>query len=424
MFKFTGSVPKDGLQFMYYSLTVLAAMHRVLIIDDDRFTQNVLTKCLFKHYETRTADDGPMGIKLAGTWAPDVILLDVEMPGQNGYEVCDQLKRDKNTQNIPVVFLSGKSSVRERMLGFEVGADDYLTKPCEPEFLNKKLAKITDFYKQKEKLAHTAKNAEATALEAMSTSFELGKAVRFVEQSYNVGSYAGLANAFLDITHDLGLKASLMFKCSDGYHFFCRRQNGVSPIEEDLMRTLHNNQRFTDFGCRTQINYPRVALLVKNMPLDDRARYGRIKDTLPFILGACDAKVRVLDAEYSLSNQNDHLSRSAEGIQQLLVEISKTVSKNQASVNQIMLDLTTELSMQMHKMGLEGDQEDYILKQLDVATQRLHEGARSVDSVEHALSTMVKLLQLLSAEQSRIISENLSSSREETVDYAADVELF
>ena len=195
-------------------------MHRVLIIDDDRFTQNVLTKCLFKHYETRTADDGPMGIKLAGTWAPDVILLDVEMPGQNGYEVCDQLKRDKNTQNIPVVFLSGKSSVRERMLGFEVGADDYLTKPCEAEFLNKKLAKITDFYKQKEKLAHTAKNAEATALEAMSTSFELGKAVRFVEQSYNVGSYAGLANAFLDITHDLGLKASLMFKCSDGYHFF------------------------------------------------------------------------------------------------------------------------------------------------------------------------------------------------------------
>ena len=146
MFKFTGSVPKDGLQFMYYSLTVLAAMHRVLIIDDDRFTQNVLTKCLFKHYETRTADDGPMGIKLAGTWAPDVILLDVEMPGQNGYEVCDQLKRDKNTQNIPVVFLSGKSSVRERMLGFEVGADDYLTKPCEPEFLKKKLAKITDFY--------------------------------------------------------------------------------------------------------------------------------------------------------------------------------------------------------------------------------------------------------------------------------------
>jgi len=112
---------------------------KVLIIDDDRFIQNTLKKSLFQSCEVRTADDGKAGQFLATTWNPDVILLDVEMPGQNGYEVCDELKRGEKTGEIPVVFLSSHSSTREKMLGFEVGGDDYLVKPCSKELL---IAKI------------------------------------------------------------------------------------------------------------------------------------------------------------------------------------------------------------------------------------------------------------------------------------------
>ena len=400
-------------------------MNRVLIIDDDRFIQNILHRCLSKNYDTRTADNGPMGIKVANSWSPDIILLDVEMPGQNGYEVCDQLKRQEATCNIPVVFLSGKSSVRERMLGFEVGADDYLIKPCEPEFLQKKLAKITDAYQKRATLVHSAQQAEETAMEAMSTSFELGKAVRFVEQSYSVCSYDELAQTLTTVVNDLGLSCALMFTCSDGNRFYGDQQHLISPIEEDLLLMMHNNeQRFIDFGCRTLINYPLVALLIKNMPLEDRARYGRIKDTLPFLLGAGDAKVRVLDAESALKTQSKNLARSAESIESVLSQIAATVTKNQTNVSSIMLTLTTELSTQLHKMGLEGDQEDYVLTQIDIAANRLFEEANSVSSVEHTLSTTVKMLQLFSAEQTRIIEENLSSASKVAAEVIQDVELF
>ncbi|BCD96446.1 response regulator [Marinagarivorans cellulosilyticus] len=399
-------------------------MNRVLIIDDDRFTQNVLRKYLCKTYDTRTADNGAMGIKVANSWPPDIILLDVEMPGQNGYEVCDELKRQETTSNIPVVFLSGKSSVRERMLGFEVGADDYLTKPCEPEFLQQKLTKITDAYLKRATLVRSAEQAEKTAMEAMSTSFELGKAVRFVEQSYNVRNYDELAQALTSVVTDLGLNCAAMFTCCDGQRFYGDQQRPISPIEEDLLHMMHSEQRFVDFGCRTLINYPQVALLIKNMPLEDRTRYGRIKDTLPFVLGACDAKVRILDAENALKTQSEHLSRSASGLEKLLKQVSATVTTNQNNVRAIMLNLTTELSTQLHKMGLEGDQEDYVLKQIDIAANRLHEEANSVDSVEHALNTMVKLLQILSAEQTRIIEENLASANAAPAEATQDIELF
>ena len=399
-------------------------MNRVLIIDDDRFTQNVLRKYLCKTYDTRTADNGAMGIKVANSWSPDIILLDVEMPGQNGYEICDELKRQETTSNIPVVFLSGKSSVRERMLGFEVGADDYLTKPCEPEFLQQKLTKITDAYLKRATLVRSAEQAEKTAMEAMSTSFELGKAVRFVEQSYNVRNYDELAQALTSVVTDLGLNCAAMFTCCDGQRFYGDQQRPISPIEEDLLHMMHSEQRFVDFGCRTLINYPQVALLIKNMPLEDRTRYGRIKDTLPFVLGACDAKVRILDAENALKTQSEHLSRSASGLEKLLKQVSATVTTNQNNVRAIMLNLTTELSTQLHKMGLEGDQEDYVLKQIDIAANRLHEEANSVDSVEHALNTMVKLLQILSAEQTRIIEENLASANAAPAEATQDIELF
>ena len=89
-----------------------------------------------------------------------------------------------------------------------------------------------------------------------------------------------------------------------------------------------------------------------------------------------------------------------------------------------MLELTTELSMQLHTMGLESDQEDYVLKQIDIAANKLHEEANSVDSVEHALNTMVKLLQILSAEQKHIIENNLSTPQNTSSSTTDDIELF
>ncbi len=399
-------------------------MERVLIIDDDRFTQNVLSRSLFKEYETRTADNGAIGIKVAESWHPDIILLDVEMPGKNGYEVCDIIKRTPCTQDIPVIFLSGNSSTRERMLGFEVGAEDYLTKPCEPDFLIKKIAKISSIHSQKKQWVHEAKTAQATALEAMSTSFELGKAIRLVENSYTLASFDDLARHLMASVNELGLQTSVMFKTHEGERFYSDNAPSLSPIEEDLLRMMHSEKRFIDFGNRTIINYTSVALLIKNMPLDDRPRYGRLKDTLPFLLGACDAKIRVLNAETAFRQQNEHLSRSILSIQSLLSHVSRAVSDSQLTVKNIMLNLTSELSLHLHKMGLEGDQEDYVLKQVDYATQALHTGTQNVESVEHALNTMIKLLQLLSAEQRRIVDENLTVNKTKIDDIQPDIELF
>lgn len=400
-------------------------MDKILIIDDDRFVQNVLQKSLFKKYETRTADNGKQGLLLAESWQPTIILLDVEMPGQNGYEVCDALKHNPATAQIPVVFLSSHTALRERMLGFEAGADDFLVKPWSQEILEAKLEKITEIYKERAQLKNTLIEVESTALEAMTTSFELGKSVRFVERSYGFNTLDKLVNALLGVMKDFNLKACAMVKHHQGIFFWNTENTEVKPLEKDLMQLLHTESRFKDFGCRTQINYAHVALLIKNMPLEDRSRYGRIKDTLPFILGAADAKVRILDAEFALVEQNRELANSVKNAQKTLVDVSNILVKNQRAVGDVMAELTAELSLQMCRMGLDGDQEEFINKNVDRAANKLFACMQEGQVMESILIGIIDLLRQMNEEQARIIQETLmvdASAQDE--DIANDVELF
>lgn len=108
-------------------------MQRILVVDDEKFYIDVLVNLLQDDYRVSIAKNGEAALKrtLSAT-PPDLILLDVLMPGIDGYEVCRQLKADERTARIPVIFLTVKSEVDDEVRGFELGAVDYITKPMSP----------------------------------------------------------------------------------------------------------------------------------------------------------------------------------------------------------------------------------------------------------------------------------------------------
>ena len=102
----------------------------ILIVDDNPSNRKMLEIILNKSgYDTISLEDGKETIKKTAEIQPDLILLDVMMPGTDGFEVCEQLKSAKETKDIPVIFLTAKSEVESLSKGFEVGASDYLKKP-------------------------------------------------------------------------------------------------------------------------------------------------------------------------------------------------------------------------------------------------------------------------------------------------------
>ncbi len=106
---------------------------RILVVDDETFYIDVLLNLLQDDYHVNIAKTGALALKRAlNSTPPDLILLDIIMPGIDGYEVCRQLKADKRTQDIPVIFLTVKSEVSDEVHGFELGAVDYIAKPMSP----------------------------------------------------------------------------------------------------------------------------------------------------------------------------------------------------------------------------------------------------------------------------------------------------
>jgi DNA-binding response OmpR family regulator len=119
---------------------VIVIAKRVLIVEDDpnvlRATSFILEK---EGYEVLTAVDGFEGLKKAREEAPDLLILDIMLPGIDGFEICHSLRGEAQTAQLPILMFSAKGQEADKATGFRVGADDYLTKPVAREVLISKV---------------------------------------------------------------------------------------------------------------------------------------------------------------------------------------------------------------------------------------------------------------------------------------------
>ena len=138
---------------------------KILIVDDDLDTLKLVGLMLQKSgFQILAASSGSAGIDLALAELPDLILLDVMMPGMDGYEVTRRLRANENTQNIPIIMFTAKIQLEDKVAGFEAGVDDYLTKPTHPSELHAHIkALLTRFSKSKVVTGNFARPPEASA---------------------------------------------------------------------------------------------------------------------------------------------------------------------------------------------------------------------------------------------------------------------
>ena len=163
---------------------------RILIVDDVPVNTRLLqAKLVAEYYQVETAQDGFEALRLAHSWQPDLILLDVMMPGMDGYQTCRRLKSDSVTVHIPVVMVTALGDSTERLHGLEVGADDFLTKPVDYDTL---LARVRGLVRLKRLLDEWRVRSEtANALGLSSgprTEFSVAGARALVVDDWDMGA--------------------------------------------------------------------------------------------------------------------------------------------------------------------------------------------------------------------------------------------
>ena len=106
----------------------------ILIVDDVPANLHLLSEMLSQQgYKVRSAINGHMALMASRAAPPDLILLDINMPGMNGYEVCEHLRADEGTRDIPIIFISALDETQDKVKAFSVGGRDYVTKPFQLE---------------------------------------------------------------------------------------------------------------------------------------------------------------------------------------------------------------------------------------------------------------------------------------------------
>jgi putative two-component system response regulator len=185
---------------------------KILIVDDESGARAALEFLLRREgFEVRDAADGPSAIQECGTFRPDLILLDIMMPGMNGFEVCRHIKATPETRLTPVVLITGLTTTEDRIMGINAGADDFLSKPID---LNELLARTRSLLRLKQ-YTDELENAEAV-LFSLAHSIEArdpythGHCERLAEMSARMGERLGVPEEQIKalrragVVHDIG----------------------------------------------------------------------------------------------------------------------------------------------------------------------------------------------------------------------------
>ena len=201
-----------GIPIQVVDLPLRKRAARILVVEDNDDNRLLMRELLAsRDYEVLTAESADAAERAIRTQPPDLILLDVVMPGRSGYELCRQLKDDPATRLIPIVIITGLSEREDRVYGIEVGADEYLSKPIYPEEL---FARVRSLLKLKE-FTDELENVEAVlctlalSVEARDPYTE-GHCDRLSQYSAELGQYLRLDEESLvalrrgGVLHDLG----------------------------------------------------------------------------------------------------------------------------------------------------------------------------------------------------------------------------
>ncbi|MCI5159044.1 MAG: response regulator, partial [Candidatus Electrothrix sp. AUS1_2] len=142
----------------------MSEKHTILIIDDIVDNLMLLGEAMSSEYKIRVATSGVQGLELAVQEPkPDLILLDIMMPGIDGYEVCRRLKADTRTKHIPVIFLSALDKESDELQGLDAGAVDFITKPFKLEVVRARINTQLELLRMREQLQTARLKAEAAS---------------------------------------------------------------------------------------------------------------------------------------------------------------------------------------------------------------------------------------------------------------------
>lgn len=268
----------------------------VYVVDDDPLVLEIISAILEPACRIQSFTSAEACLEQLTTQQPDFFLLDIKLPGIDGYALCRKIKDDPALRRTPVTFISSHDTIEDRIRGYDAGGEDFIVKPFAPEELLRKLKVAQNMVFAQRSLAGQLEDAELLSSRAMANMDETGILLQFMSQLIAIDDVAEVADSALALMRRFGLDGVVQTRLPDETQTISAAGKNL-PLEVSVIEHVRNQGRIFEFRRRSVHNFARVTLMVNNLPLSDPDFCGRLRDHLSIAAQAIDARLQALQSE-------------------------------------------------------------------------------------------------------------------------------
>jgi CheY-like chemotaxis protein len=333
--------------------------YTVFGVDDDATMRLIIESSLDSSYVVETFDCGEVCLDRVKELLPDLFLLDIELPGLNGHDLCRQIRKIPEANDIPVVFISTHDDLETVVAGYDAGGDDYVVKPVDVLILNRKIENIRRIQRDKVALLGQAKSAEELATSVLANLGEYAVLIKFLRSLNGCDNPRALLDSLFQLLRGYRLDAAIQLRLPGLEKTF--GEDGESrPLEVSVINHVRNMDRIFQFNRRAAYNFERITILVNNMPIHDPELCGRVRDNVVIAAECANVKLHVqrINAEHSQSKVT--AANLLDALQSAVMDFERKYLQAHYNGSLLTQDLLDELATAFASLGLSEQQETRI----------------------------------------------------------------
>lgn len=368
----------------------------IFVVDDDSVMQTLLRSILQKDFNVEVFSSSEECLARLEEQKPDMFLLDVGLPGINGYDLCRRIKDDYATRHVPVTFISGHDSEEARLNGYDAGGDDFVVKPFNTDELLQKVKVAQRLLQEKEGIRQQASDSEMLASLVMANMDEYAVVIQFIRKVTECSQDAEIAEAMLACLRGLQLNGVAQVRIS-GRELTLSPEGRDRPLEISVMSNVRTMERIFEFKTRCVYNFKRISVMVNNMPMADPELCGRIRDHLAIAVEVADSRLSAIETGEANSRKQQGIMQAVEDIRDMIGTLDNKQLQTRYKASDIIYQLQEDVVRAFVSLCLTEAQEEMFDTLIKNRLNELTTLYDQADEMHDQLSTLSKRLEALSS---------------------------
>jgi DNA-binding response OmpR family regulator len=344
--------------------------YTVFVVDDDKTTRLLLGSMLGKAYAVEAFDSAESCLERLAHKQPDLFLLDVGLPGMDGYDLCRNIKGVTEIANIPVVFISGHDDLDAVMAGYDAGGEDYIVKPFDIAGLSHKIENLRRIEQNRKALSGQVKDSDELATLVLANLDEYAVLIKFLRSLNECSNTEETVEAILRSLGAFHLDGAVQIRLRNFEKTYSKAGENW-PLEIAVINHIRTLDRIFEFRTRCAYNFEHITILVTNMPVADADLCGRIRDHLAIAAEAADAKLMALQSFADNASMRDEIRNVLQAVGQTVESYGKKYDDARYRGSVFTARILDDLLAAFAHLGMSSQQEEEILAMVKDRSNKL-----------------------------------------------------